>query len=120
MADEQEERVVWYRFIDPRTTGDEPYAIEIPVKRETPKCVVLDEYGIERFVLKDARKRYAYPTKELALESYIIRKQRQIQHAAATHDAAKENLETALAFQRGEKKQRPSLFQFNTGTFEQL
>lgn len=114
---EVKEPVVWYRFVDPWTTGDEPYLCHIPVKRETPKYVVLDEYGLERFVLKDARKRYAYPTQELALDSYIIRKQRQIQYAAATHDAAKENLETALAVQRGEKRPRQSPIPFTLEGF---
>ncbi|MDK4729371.1 hypothetical protein [Rhizobium phaseoli] len=110
--EEVNEPVVWYRFTDPWTAGDEPYLSKIPVKRETPKCVVLDEYGVERYVLKDARKRYAYPTKELALDSYIIRKQRQIQINAARHDAAKENLEAAFRFQRGEKKPVVSPFSF--------
>jgi hypothetical protein len=115
MDEEYQPPVMWFRYHDPWITGEEPWLQEIPVARETPKCVVLDEYGRERYVLKDARKRYAYPTKELALDSYIIRKQRQIQHAAATHDAAKENLETAEAIKRGEKKPRPALFQFTGG-----
>ena len=45
------------------------------VVRHTPKGVWLNEYGVQRFVLKDARKRYAYPTKELALESYRKRRE---------------------------------------------
>jgi hypothetical protein len=105
--------VCWYRYHDPWLVGELPWCQEIPVKRETAKCVVVDEYGRERFILKDARKRYAYPTKELALDSYIIRKQRQIQHAAATHDAAKEYLDTAERMQRGEgPAERPSPFPF--------
>jgi hypothetical protein len=98
----EEEYGVWYRFIDPWTVGEKPYRITIPVKRWTTKCVVLNDYGKERFILKNARKRYAYPTEALALDSYIIRKQRQIQHAAATHDNARENLAAAEAMQRGD------------------
>ncbi len=110
---EQEEwtpPVMWFRYRDPDITGEEPWCQEIPVARETPKCVVLDEYGRERFVLKDARRRYAYPTKELALDSYIIRKKRQIQWTSAQHDAAKENLETAERVQRGEVIEREPPF----------
>jgi len=33
---------------------------------------------VRRFVLDDARKRYAYPTKKLALESFVCRKKSQI------------------------------------------
>lgn len=102
MTEEWTPTVMWFRYHDPWTVGEAPWCQEIPVARETAKCVVLDEYGKTRFVLKDARKRYAYPTKELALDSYIIRKQRQIQHSAATYDAAKENLETAERLKRGE------------------
>jgi hypothetical protein len=114
MTEEHQPRIVWYRYIDPWTVGDEPWCYEIPVVRETPKCVVLDEYGRARYVLKDARKRYAYPTKDLALDSYIIRKQRQMQHAAASHDSAKENLETAQRIKRGEQAERSNPFSLAT------
>jgi len=98
----------WYRFTDPWTAGEPPFLQEIPVERYTAKCAVLNEYGFRRYVLKDARKRYAYPTKELALESYIIRKKRQMQHAANAHDNAKENLDAAEKFSRGEAVVRTS------------
>lgn len=103
---------LWYRYTDPWTVGEAPYLSSIPVERHTAKCVVLNEYGLRRFVLKDARKRYAYPTKELALESYIIRKKRQIQYAALAHDNAKANLTAAEAIARGEAVPRPSVFVF--------
>ena len=91
--------VYWYRYMDPTVAGEDPYLCAIPVKRETDKCVVLDEYGHEKFVLKNARKRFAYPTKELALNSYIIRKRHQIVHAARCHDNAKANLAAAERLQ---------------------
>lgn len=94
---------IWYRYDDPWTAGETPFLQEMTVARRTDKCVVFNDYGHERFVLKDPRgKRYAYPTKELALKSYIIRKQRQMQHASNTYDRAKENLATADRLQRGE------------------
>lgn len=105
------DREVWYRFDDPSTPGAEPYLSEFRVVRETPKGVVLDEYGYERFVLKEARKRFAYPTKQLALQSYLIRKDRQIGILAIRHDQAKLNQEMALEFAKemGFKLQRERL-----------
>lgn len=106
------EREVWYRYDDAWTAGEAPFLSEIPVERHTNACVVLNQYGRRRFVLKVARKRYAYPTKELALGSYIIRKQRQIQHAARTHDNARENLAAAEKIARGEAVENMSVFLF--------
>lgn len=100
----------WFRYIDPWAAGEEPYLQLIPVKRHTPKGVWLNEFGVEKFVLKDARRRYAYPTEALALDSYIRRKKAQIQHAQAAHDAAVENLAAAERFQRGETKPVTSPF----------
>lgn len=81
---------VWYRVVDGRTAssldewerpcGDSRayvYTHEHPVIRETPKGVWLDVYGSERFVRRDARKRWACPTKEEAIESFRARKARQ-------------------------------------------
>ncbi|TGV43865.1 hypothetical protein [Mesorhizobium sp. M8A.F.Ca.ET.161.01.1.1] len=94
---------IYYRYVDPWTAGEVPFLQELPVARHTAKCVVLDEYGVDRFVLKNPEgRRYAYPTKELALMSYIIRKQRQMQHAANSHDIARANLEVAQKIERGE------------------
>ena len=51
---------------------------EFPVLKHTPKGVWLFTFfGDKRFVLRDARKRFACPTKEEALESFIARKKRQ-------------------------------------------
>lgn len=57
-----------------------------PVLRRTAKGVWIN-IGLsypglekEKFILDGARKRWAYPTKELALESFQIRKERQIRH----------------------------------------
>ena len=48
------------------------------VQKTTPKGVwILAEHGNNRFVLRDARKRFACPTKEEALASFIARKERQ-------------------------------------------
>jgi len=60
------------------------------VKRHTPCGVWLQDPlyfrrgKSERWVSKTARKRFAYPTKMLALESYRARKRRQIDYAKRT------------------------------------
>ena len=51
---------------------------EYPVTRITSKGVWLNIYGTKKFILSHARKRFAYPTKSEALESFIMRKKRQI------------------------------------------
>ncbi len=79
----------WYRYVDSR---ERIYLVQLTVVGLTKACVYLYEspgdqpvyspyivkYRIR--VLKDANKRYAYPTKELAAESYRIRKRWQRIH----------------------------------------
>lgn len=51
------------------------------IERETDKCYVIkhpDYYGKEKFILKKARKRFAYPTFALAKESFIVRCERRM------------------------------------------
>ena len=48
------------------------------VTKETPCGVWLDSFGGRRFVLRDARKRFACPTKEEAIESFRARKTKQL------------------------------------------
>jgi hypothetical protein len=86
---------IWYRYTDtqyaapldenehPMGLGDVAVSLqEYRVIKETPKGVWV-QYGNslfkeKRFVLRTARKRFAYPTKELAKESFIARKEAQI------------------------------------------
>lgn len=51
---------------------------KFPIERRTPKGVWIRGWGGMRFVLLSARKRYACPTIEEALESFQARKNRQI------------------------------------------
>ncbi|RWH49569.1 MAG: hypothetical protein EOQ80_06590 [Mesorhizobium sp.] len=85
----------WYRYEDSSAYHSSIHLRRFRILRETPKGVWLDDYGQERFVLKDAKKRWAYPTIELARESFLIRKQKQVAHlenylahAKAVRDAA--------------------------------
>jgi hypothetical protein len=98
---------VRYRYIDPHASdeAEPPWLTSYTVHRMTPKGCWIVLYGTEpskynqKFVLDGHGKRYAYPTKEEALESYIIRKERQVQRSAATHDRAKGLLALAKRMQ---------------------
>jgi hypothetical protein len=46
--------------------------------RRTPKGAWIDDYGLERFVLLTAHKKFACETPEEALQSFIARKERQL------------------------------------------
>lgn len=83
---------VWYRFEDRLVSAgvdefDNPLgpaqlhvvAKELRVISYTPKGVWLQVYSGKRFVLRDARKRYACPTPDEAFESYKGRKERQFE-----------------------------------------
>lgn len=99
---------VWYRYVDSdQEWSRDPYELSFPVKRYTAKSVVLDWYGKDKFVLLDARKRFAHPTRELAMASYIARKQREIGLMSARHDRAVEWLAAAQAMRdRGFVRER--------------
>lgn len=62
-----------------------------PLIKTTPAGAWIDVYGSKKFVLLNARKRYACPTVEEALASYHARKQRQariLRHQLARAEAA--------------------------------
>jgi len=60
-----------------------------------------DDNTFLHFVLDGDGKRYAYPTREKARASFIIRKQREIQKCAAQHDRAQRYLKLAQTMQFG-------------------
>lgn len=109
---------VWYRYVDDLRIGLDEYSpsemrvseLTYRVLSVTPKGVwVADDtrstygyvrscYGFiqgKRFILKNATARYAYPTKEMALKSYIARKKRQISILSAQIKTAKDALAIA-------------------------
>ena len=70
----------WFRYNDATSWFDnEPdYQLDrFPVLRKTPRGVWLSNYGEEKFCLNDSRRRFAYPTVELAFDSYQHRKAKQ-------------------------------------------
>lgn len=67
---------------------DMVYLISFNVVRITPKCFVICYFGQDKFVLKDARKRYAYPELKDALNSFKIRCNWRKRHAERDLDRA--------------------------------
>ena len=107
-----DEPTVWYRYIDSdQEWSRDPYELTLRVIRYTPKCVVLDLWGREYRVLLNARKRFAYPTRELAMASYIRRKQVEVSIMSFRHDRARDNLAAAEAMRdRGMVRERTPSF----------
>lgn len=64
-------------------------------KHHDPDKAIRNKYTWTKWVSKDGKKRYAYPTREEALHSFIIRKHRQIGHAERHLDFAKQSLKQA-------------------------
>ena len=68
---------------------------EYPVVAVTPRGVHLSVWGQRKWVSASARKRFAYPTLELAKASFIARKKRQILLLSTQLVAAKRLLRMA-------------------------
>lgn len=90
----------WYRYEDRCFSRDPLTGFEIsdefegtplrfPVVKETTAGVWLLVYGERKFVLSGDGKRFAYPSKTAALNSYIARKNRHIRILEAMHKAAR-------------------------------
>jgi hypothetical protein len=96
---------VWYRYVDylvssgsfdewGESVGPSETRIRLEkyeVLKHTPKGVwIRSNYGDKKFILREARKRYACPTEAEAKISFIARKQRQIGiHSARIRHAKK-------------------------------
>lgn len=93
----------WFRYEDvqyaapvdefDRPCGEGQLTVELrkyEVLRHTPKGVWLRLYcGDKRFVLRDARKKFACPTLALAKESFLARKKCQVRIYTARANRAK-------------------------------
>jgi hypothetical protein len=76
---DQEEEEFRYRFEDAYELDGQPFLCKFRVTRRTPRGVMINCWGTEKFILAGTDgKRYAYPTEEQALYSYKRRKQRAI------------------------------------------
>lgn len=89
-------------FDEPPPPPCDPVALK--VWRRTPKGAWVqrdpwsregDEYDKPVFVLNDAVRRHAYPTKKEAVFAYVKRKEKHVQILAAQHDRAKARLRHA-------------------------
>jgi hypothetical protein len=91
----------FYREVNALWPGDDLLAISCNtfrvIKRTPQGAWVVPEYWadrpeswdrLKRFILEGDGRRYAYPTRELARESFIARKKKEIQHCARQHDRA--------------------------------
>lgn len=107
---------VWYRaeirhysiadeWGDHSYTSTEVHWSTYSVIRTTPKGVIVWDYGSERFIRGNGTKQLALPTKELALEDCIKRKERHIKGCLARLRQAEEDM-TVL--------KRASSVQFNS------
>jgi hypothetical protein len=80
-------RVTYYRYEERRWSQGEGFRprlevalVEFDVVKRTPRGVWVVYRGMtigRRFVLDGARRRYACPTKEEAMESFVARKRKQ-------------------------------------------
>lgn len=85
-----------------------PQLIEFRTLKETP-CgfwiyQISDWRNNKRWVSKTSRKRYAYPTVEEALDSYLIRKRKQIGYAEDTIERANDMIQAIMDAIREKKK----------------
>lgn len=78
-----------YRYED-KLYDDYPIIrlLTLKVERETPYVWFVGKGWSERRVYKDSRKSFAYPTIELARNSFEIRKRKQLGYLARQHDHA--------------------------------
>ena len=87
--------MTFYRYESTRwESGISLTLYSYPVTKQTPCGVWLELLygGGKRFVLTSARKRFACPTKEEALESFKARKRRQVRILRARLDEAERAL----------------------------
>lgn len=69
---------------------DHPYLYvrAMRIVRRTPRGVWVDDYGTDRFVLNDARKRFAYPTENEAVVACMHRLASRIRRLETELDTA--------------------------------
>jgi hypothetical protein len=91
--DEVEEAEIRWRFDAGPRGGYSVFGYK--VLRKTPCGVIVDVFGTEKFCNDKTRKRFGYPTKEEAFESFIRRKKKQLKILAGQHDAVKDLVELA-------------------------
>lgn len=104
---------IWWRADDRRYANYDPFAeFEQPsgshlvieftpfeVIKETPKGVRVRNFlGTETFILGDAIRQLAVPTKAIALQDLIARKEKHVRMAQLRADQAREHLDAARKY----------------------
>lgn len=94
----------WYRYDGWADLDGSMEPLEWRVLKVTPRGVWLHESWdvggkvTKKFVLLNAGKKWAHPSKDDALYSFIRRKQRQIKIMTAQMERVRQELDTAIAF----------------------
>jgi len=80
MNREEEDGKTLFRMIA-TFSGDNVYLhmSTYAITRTTDKCYVIDEFGKDKFILKNSTRKFAYPTIAEAKFSFLKRKKRQIE-----------------------------------------
>jgi hypothetical protein len=98
---------MWYRYEDFRyyEGGTRVELIRLKVIKKTDCGVWISPVNFElrRWVKRNARKRYACPTKQEALESFIARKKRQIEILSVQLHNAQSALNIGESMQKEEQ-----------------
>ena len=84
-----------YRYFNTSSYDDSPCYLNLQilsVVKETEKGYWIVWDSKRKFILKGPGKRWAYETKELAMQSFTIRKNRQLMHAKRTIARAEHSL----------------------------
>ena len=103
----------WYRYEDYLSADDWGSYVNVRLRtfeviKETPKGVWLRLYeftNMKRFVRNDSRKKFACPTREQALESFLARKTKQ----AKILKAQLRRVEEAIQIAKQQDARRPIL-----------
>jgi hypothetical protein len=95
---------VWYRYDD--DYDGNVLCTKYEVLKHTPKGVWLKFGNNDKFVLKGARKRFACPDKDSALESFIARKYSQRKIVRRQVDRVEKAILSAQTIQAGLKPHR--------------
>ncbi len=93
----------FYRFVDRQySDGVRIVKEEFNLAKETPCGYwIKDEFFFgDRWVSKTARKRFAYPSESLALESFIARKKKQIRILESQLNQAKSAYQLGLELKK--------------------
>lgn len=74
----------WYRYVDENLATPTIQLYSFRVVKKTERGVWIDYSGTHTWVSGSSRKRFAYPTKALAFEAFVARKNSHMKHIQDT------------------------------------